>query len=130
MVCAEWNTRRDTAFANTATHLPAEISIKIHSPYCPPPPLSFFGMGNVKGKYMHTVSYKWLLVTGSLHVRNIKAQLALKSCPTDICTVLRFLYEICSTQTLFNDRRPLWTYIANFKLGLNFPLKIEGKVVL
>jgi len=79
MVCAEWNTRRDTAFTNTATHLPAEISIKNQPPYCPPP--FFFGMGNVKRKYMHTVIYKWLLVTGSLHVRNIKVRLALKSYP-------------------------------------------------
>jgi hypothetical protein len=108
---------------------PLKFRLKFTSLSVLPPP-NFFGMGSVKRKYMHTVFYKWLLVTGSLHVRNIKAQLALKSCPTDICTVLRFLYEICSTQTRFNGCRPLWTYIANFKLGLNFPLKIERKVAL
>jgi hypothetical protein len=47
-----------------------------------PPPCSLLSpyprMGNVRRKYLHTVVYKWFLVTGSLHAPHIKVRLRLK----------------------------------------------------
>jgi hypothetical protein len=83
-------TRDELLLSQTAQHI-YQLKYRLKSTPLAVLPSRFFRMGNVRRKYMHTVVYKWLLVTGSLHVRNITVRLGCKLRPTGVRMVLRFL---------------------------------------
>lgn len=84
-------------------------------------------MGNVRRKYMHTVVYKWFLVTGSLHARHIKVRLRLKFRSTGISrryvSCSKFVLHRCYLQAmdpyrkqhyfLYFSASQKWTYFSH-----------------